>query len=165
MQKMGPNPFVKVSNLFSIQRNAAYLAVERYHYTLTRLIAEEGKFQVLPRNSGNSHQLLQKCKLAATLKQHILNTLDLSTLTSASSDQIIMDTEAQFTVFQKNSTLYSQIIQWTLNCDRSTQRNRGVQQRKGMNHSGTQKHLGSLNTTVELKRLCINTAFIWLHIK
>lgn len=42
MQKMGPKPFVKVSNLFSIQRNAAYLAVERYHYTLTRLITEEG---------------------------------------------------------------------------------------------------------------------------
>jgi len=58
MQKMGPKPFVKVFNLFSIQRNAGYLAVERYHYTLTRLIAEEGKFQVLPRNSGNSHQLL-----------------------------------------------------------------------------------------------------------
>lgn len=164
MQKMGPNPFVKVSNLFSIQRNAAYLAVERYHYTLTRLIAEEGNSKYY-HGTVEIHQLLQKCKLAATLKQHILNTLDLSTLTSASSDQIIMDTEAQFTVFQKNSTLYSQIIQWTLNCDRSTQRNRGVQQRKGMNHSGTQKHLVSLNTTVELKRLCINTAFIWLHIK
>ena len=58
MQKMGPKPFVKVSNLFSIQRNAGYLAVGRYHHTLTRLITEEGKFQVLPWNSGNSHQLL-----------------------------------------------------------------------------------------------------------
>jgi hypothetical protein len=57
MQKMGPKPFVKVSNLFSIQRNAAYLAVERYHYTLTRLIAEEGNSKYY-HGTVEIHQLL-----------------------------------------------------------------------------------------------------------
>lgn len=38
----------------------------------------------------------------------------------------------------KELTLYSQIIQWTLNCV-NPHRNTGVEQRKGMNHSGTQK--------------------------
>lgn len=47
IQKMDPKPFAKVFKLFSIQRNADYLAAERYDYTLTRLITEEGKFQVL----------------------------------------------------------------------------------------------------------------------